>query len=283
MDSCQIVIFSPKQPCREVGYSLNLLPQTENDWLMEKFKTIIVDDDEVSVESLRFELAKDPRFALEGVARNGNQGKKLIARVQPDLLFLDVELPDTTGMQLLQEMHDSLTWDLRVVFYTAYDKYMIEAIRQSAFDYLLKPLDEQELKAILDRFAAQADGPRPSLSVATLLPGGGQTFIVFTPTNDMRALRSSEIGFFRYCSDRKQWEVFLSNQPPLAIRRGMTAEQIVQYSPSFVQIHQSYIINIDYLMIIKDNKCLLYPPFNEVSELLVSRKYKKQLQERFCL
>ena len=108
---------------------------------MEKFKTIIVDDDEVSVESLRFELAKDPRFALEGVARNGNQGKKLIARVQPDLLFLDVELPDTTGMQLLQEMHDSLTWDLRVVFYTAYDKYMIEAIRQSAFDYLLKPLD----------------------------------------------------------------------------------------------------------------------------------------------
>ena len=250
---------------------------------MEKFKTIIVDDDEVSVESLRFELAKDPRFALEGVARNGNQGKKLIARVQPGLLFLDVELPDTTGMQLLQEMHDSLTWDLRVVFYTAYDKYMIEAIRQSAFDYLLKPLDEQELKAILDRFAAQADGPRPSLSVATLLPGGGQTFIVFTPTNDMRALRSSEIGFFRYCSDRKQWEVFLSNQPPLAIRRGMTAEQIVQYSPSFVQIHQSYIINIDYLMIIKDNKCLLYPPFNEVSELLVSRKYKKQLQERFCL
>ena len=217
------------------------------------------------------------------MARNGNQGKKLIARVQPDLLFLDVELPDTTGMQLLQEMHDSLTWDLRVVFYTAYDKYMIEAIRQSAFDYLLKPLDEQELKAILDRFAAQADGPRPSLSVATLLPGGGQTFIVFTPTNDMRALRSSEIGFFRYCSDRKQWEVFLSNQPPLAIRRGMTAEQIVQYSPSFVQIHQSYIINIDYLMIIKDNKCLLYPPFNEVSELLVSRKYKKQLQERFCL
>ena len=278
-----MVIFSFKQPCREVGYSLNSLPQTENDWLMEKFKTIIVDDDEVSVESLRFELAKDPRFALEGVARNGNQGKKLIARVQPDLLFLDVELPDTTGMQLLQEMHDSLTWDLRVVFYTAYDKYMIEAIRQSAFDYLLKPLDEQELKAILDRFAAQADGPRPSLSVATLLPGGGQTFIVFTPTNDMRALRSSEIGFFRYCSDRKQWEVFLSNQPPLAIRRGMTAEQIVQYSPSFVQIHQSYIINIDYLMIIKDNKCLLYPPFNEVSELLVSRKYKKQLQERFCL
>ena len=63
----------------------------------------------------------------------------------------------------------------------------------------------------------------------------------------------------------------------------MTAEQIIQYSASFVQIHQSYIINIDYLMLIKDNKCVLYPPFDKVTELIVSKKYKKELQERFCL
>ena len=92
----------------------------------------------------------------------------------------------------------------------------------------------------------------------------------------MRALRPAEIGFFRYCSERKQWEVILNNQPPLVLRRGMTAEQITQYSSSFVQIHQSYIINIDYLMIIKDSKCMLYPPFDKVTELLVSRKYKKE-------
>ena len=55
----------------------------------------------------------------------------------------------------------------------------------------------------------------------------GQTFIVFTPTNDMRALRPAEIGFFRYCSERKQWAVILNNQPPLVLRRGMTAEQDV--------------------------------------------------------
>ena len=96
-------------------------------------------------------------------------------------------------------------------------------------------------------------------------------------------LRPAEIGFFRYCSERKQWEVILNNQPPLVLRRGMTAEQITQYSSSFVQIHQSYIINIDYLMIIKDSKCMLYPPFDKVTELLVSRKYKKELQDRFCL
>lgn len=74
----------------------------------------------------------------------------------------------------------------------------------------------------------------------------GQTFIVFTPTNDMRALHPAEVVFFRYCAERKQWEVILSTQLPVVLRRGMTAEQIIKYSPSFVQIHQSYIINIDY-------------------------------------
>lgn len=196
---------------------------------MDKYKVVIVDDDEVALENLSFELRKDARFSLEGTARNGKQGKKLILKVQPDLVFLDVEMPDITGMELLQEMRDSVSWNMRVVFYTAYDKYMIQAIREAAFDYLLKPFEEQDLKDILVRFIKQAEaGQGVSLPVGTPLHTG-QTFIVFTPTNDMRALRPAEIGFFRYCSDRKQWEVILNNQPPLVLRRGMTAEQITQY------------------------------------------------------
>ena len=71
---------------------------------MDKYKVAIVDDDEVALENLSFELGKDVRFSLKGTARNGKQGKKLIAKVQPDLLFLDVEMPDMTGMELLQEI-----------------------------------------------------------------------------------------------------------------------------------------------------------------------------------
>ena len=251
---------------------------------METYIVVIVDDDELSLENLSLALEQDERFSLEGVAHNGKQGSKLIEKIQPDLLFLDVELPDMTGMELLQEMRDTtLSWAMRVVFYTAYDKYMIQAIREAAFDYLLKPFEEQDLKNILERFISQVCHVRQANLPEKYPAAGGQTFIVFTPTNDMRALRPSEIGFFRYCSARKQWEVILNNQPPLALRRGMTAEQIIQYSSCFVQIHQSYIINIDYLMIIKESKCVLYPPFDRVTELVVSRKYKKELQERFCL
>lgn len=250
---------------------------------MERFRVVIVDDDDVSLENLDFSLRKDTRFQVEGVARNGKQGKKVITKVRPDLLFLDVEMPDMTGMELLQDIRDSISWNMKVVFYTAYDKYMIQAIRESAFDYLLKPFEEQDLQDILERFIRQKEADSRIVPYAGTPLHAGQTFIVFTPTNDMRALRPGEIGFFRYCSERKQWEVILSQQPPLVLRRGMTAEQIIQYSPCFVQIHQSYIINIDYLMIIKDSKCLLYPPFDKVDELLVSKKYKKELQDRFCL
>ncbi len=250
---------------------------------MDKYSVVIVDDDDVSLENLSFELGKDDRFSLEGTARNGRLGRKTIARVQPDLLFLDVEMPDMTGMELLQEMRDSISWNMRVVFYTAYDKYMIQAIRESAFDYLLKPFTPQELQDILARFVKQAESRMRSTALPDTAMKQGQTFIVLTPANDLRALRSSEVGFFRYCSDRKQWEVVLSNQPPVILRRGITAGQLTMYSPSFVQIHQSYIINMDYLMIIKDTQCLLYPPFDRVTELFVSRKFKKELQDRFCL
>ena len=118
---------------------------------------VIVDDDDVSLENLDFSLRKDTRFQVEGVARNGKQGKKVITKVRPDLLFLDVEMPDMTGMELLQDIRDSISWNMKVVFYTAYDKYMIQAIRESAFDYLLKPFEEQDLQDILERFVRQKE------------------------------------------------------------------------------------------------------------------------------
>ena len=246
------------------------------------YKIIVVDDDEMAAEALAFELKKRPEFSLEGIARNARQGKKLIASVRPDLLFLDVEMPEMTGMELLRDIRDSIVWNMKVVFYTAYDKYMIEAIRESAFDYLLKPFQPQELDVILHRFLEQMQGGQ-RMGGVPVLSSAGDTFMVYTPTNDMRVLRTSEIGFFRYSSERKLWEVILTNDPPLALRRGMTADAIIHNLPRFVQIHQSYIVNMDYLMLIKDNHCQLYPPFDRVTELIVSKKFKKELQDRFCL
>lgn len=109
------------------------------------YKILIIDDDEYSADNLCLELKRYGQLVVEGIARNGSNGKKMIDKLRPDILFLDVELPDMKGIELLEQINSCVTWNMQVIFYTAYDKYMINAIRESAFDYLLKPIDRTGL------------------------------------------------------------------------------------------------------------------------------------------
>ncbi len=71
--------------------------------------------------------------------------------MQPDVLFIDVEMPGQTGLEVLQSLREEMPMELIVVFYSAFDKYMIEALRASAFDFLLKPYQQEELELIVGR------------------------------------------------------------------------------------------------------------------------------------
>ena len=233
------------------------------------YRVVIIDDDEFSADNLCLELKKYNRLSIDGMARNGVNGRKLLEKVHPDLLFLDVELPDMKGMELLEQIRGAITWNMQIVFYTAYDKYMIYAI----------------LEGIIDRFMKkEEESAAASLAIPARVHSVGEhTFMISTPTNDLRILRSIDIGFFRYNSDRKLWEVVLNNQLPLLLKKNTTADHIKGYDPCFVQIHQSYIININYLMMIKENRCVMFPPFENITELQVSKKFRKELQDRFYL
>ena len=195
------------------------------------YRVVIIDDDEFSADNLCLELKKYNRLSIDGMARNGANGRKLLEKVHPDLLFLDVELPDMKGMELLEQLRGAITWNMQIVFYTAYDKYMIYAIRGAAFDYLLKPIDKKELEGIIDRFMKKAE---ESAAASLVIPPrvysvGEHTFMISTPINDLRILRSIDIGFFRYNSDRKLWEVVLNNQLPLLLKKNTTADHIKGY------------------------------------------------------
>ena len=246
---------------------------------------IIVDDDFGSVQRLQDDLSAFSCIRILDTAMTAEIGKKQIIKYHPDLVFLDVELPDMSGFELLNDIQDDIQPNLRIVFYTAYDKYMIYAIRGAAFDYLLKPIDKKELEGIIDRFMKkEEESAAASLAIPARVHSVGEhTFMISTPTNDLRILRSIDIGFFRYNSDRKLWEVVLNNQLPLLLKKNTTADHIKGYDPCFVQIHQSYIININYLMMIKENRCVMFPPFENITELQVSKKFRKELQDRFYL
>lgn len=242
------------------------------------FRTIIVDDEESAIDNLCFELRRYVYVSVEGTARTGATGLKLIEKVKPDLLFLDVELPDMSGMDVVARLRDRISWDMRMVFYTAYNKYIIDALRSSAFDFLQKPVDSDELQLIMSRLCGQGNKGDVS-KLETVF--AGRPFMLVTPTGDLRFVHASEIGFFRYLSNRKLWEVALTDGTFLPLRRNTTAEQLCAYDSVFVQIHQSFIINMHYLIMVQDNRCIMYPPFNAVEDLIVSKKYKKKMQERF--
>lgn len=242
------------------------------------FRTIIVDDEESAIDNLCFELRRYAYVSVEGTARTGLTGLKLIEKVKPDLLFLDVELPDMSGMDVVSRMRDRISWNMRMVFYTAYNKYVIDALRNSAFDFLQKPVDSDELQLIMSRLCGQGNKGDVG-KLETMF--SERPFMLVTPTGDLRFVHASEIGFFRYLSNRKLWEVALADGTFLPLRRNTTAEQLCAYDSVFIQIHQSFIINMHYLIMVQDNRCVMYPPFNAVEDLVVSKKYKKKMQERF--
>ena len=250
------------------------------------YKVIIIDDEKAAIETLRRDLEVQADLEIKGTAGNGAKGKKLIMDIHPDLLFLDIELHDIQGIRLLSEIREQVLWDMKVVFYTAYDKYLLQALRESAFDYLLKPYDIEELNLIIERYRktmASSAQPLPSFAsaVGTLMPGR-DLFMISTVTG-FRFLRLEEIGYFEYLKDKRLWQVELFNQTKLCLKKNTTAGDIIGYSDAFVQISQSAIININYLAMIKSKQCLLYPPFSDKEDLIISRGFLKELQERFCI
>ena len=100
---------------------------------------IIIDDDLGSIQKLQNDLLAFSEIRILDTATTAELGKRHILKYQPDLVFLDVELPDMSGFDLLDDIRDDILPNLRVVFYTVYDKYILDALRASAFDYLLKP------------------------------------------------------------------------------------------------------------------------------------------------
>ena len=79
--------------------------------MKNNYKIVIIDDDELAVDNLAFELKSYQQFNVEGIAKNGAMGKKLIFKTMPDLVFLDVELPDMQGPELLNLVRNEITWN----------------------------------------------------------------------------------------------------------------------------------------------------------------------------
>ena len=116
-------------------------------------KALLIDDERLARSELRRLLAAFPEIELAGEAANAKQAREQLVALQPDLIFLDVQMPGETGMQLLESLEPPVP---HVIFTTAYDEFAVKAFELNALDYLLKPVDPARLAGAIEKLRAKA-------------------------------------------------------------------------------------------------------------------------------
>lgn len=140
---------------------------------------VLVDDEKLASEELAYQLKEFPDIEVVATASNGIEAVKLIADLEPDLVFLDVQMPGLDGMGVIRKLRDKNIPLPYFVMATAYDQYAVEAFRWEALDYLLKPVDKDRLALAVERArkgiaekhktTAELPPPKPSLQRTKLL------------------------------------------------------------------------------------------------------------------
>lgn len=243
-------------------------------------KAIIIDDDKRAIDDLADKLKECSDVELMATTSDASFGLKMLKAEIPDLLFLDVEMPEMSGIDFLKEMERMNIW-CHVIVTTSYSIHMLPAFRHDAFDFLTKPIDVAELKTAIERVRKDLDSPRRT-TVADEGQAKSGFLLCYTNTEDFQLVNVSNIGLFRYNGDVRSWEVVIANQKlPVKLKRDVTNKDLLALDSRFIQVSQKFIVNINCLLKVRDNICVFNPPFESIDYVKVGRLYRKRLVDRF--
>ncbi len=152
-----------------------------------KIKTVIVDDEERALNRMKILMENFHEIEILEKFNNSDDAINFIIENEPDLVFLDIEMPGKSGIEVANEINKNIL-HTNIIFVSSYDHYAIKAIKNNAFDYLLKPVDIDDLKATIERYKAQISSHlnRRECKVISLISKG---------------LNSKEIGGTLYISN----------------------------------------------------------------------------------
>ena len=242
---------------------------------------IIIDDEKSGRESLKALLKKNcPEIKVDYLAANAEEGRRAVNSYNPDLVFLDIEMPRENGFDFLRSISEV---DFEVIFVTAYDKYALHAIKVSALDYLLKPLDEAELINAVGKAGKK---------ISSGTNHAGQYEALFNNLGNKSSIKKLVVpdasGYLFFPLEKITRIESIYNQSYLFQDDGSKTKvnKLMKYfedllPEEFCRVHQSHIINLRHVKkFIKGDGGVVI--MNDGTEIDVSRRKKDEVLDRMA-
>jgi len=213
---------------------------------MRMLNTVIIDDEEKSRQTLRQMLSLFCKnVQIIGEAKDVRTGFELLSIVKPDLVFLDIKMPDGNGFDLIRKLNSR---NFNLIFTTAFDQYAIKAFKFNAIDYLLKPIDTDELKAAVDKagkYILTNKTNVDNLISNTLEENKEDQKIVLSTAEGMHIIKVKNI--IRCQADDYYTNYFLNDGRRIMISKTLKESEELLIDYNFIRPHRSHLINISYI------------------------------------
>ncbi len=245
-------------------------------------RTLIVDDDPLARQRLRTLLGEEADLEIVAECDGGEEAVSAIRALDPELVFLDVQMPDMDGFDVVAKIGSDRA--PAIVFATAFDEFALRAFDANAIDYLLKPVSRERLKSTLVRLRGRAPGPAAELPLPDLVASLGERGqprerIAVRSGTRFVIIRTDEITWVEAANNY----VRLHTDKQTHLYRASMAEAEAMLDPrKFLRIHRSIIINVDKVKTIEPwglNEHLIV--LADGTELTSSRRYRKQIRAAF--
>ncbi len=209
-------------------------------------KAILIDDIEDARKTLRKDLENlCPEVQIIGEAGGVVEGARILKNLHPDVVFLDIQMQDGSGFDLLDILKDI---PFRIIFTTASDAHAIKAFRFSAVDYLLKPIDPEELKQAVKKASGTLHGSELSLELLKRTIDGGQKKQEKLALHSLDKIHVVSISEIQRCESSINYtEFFFTNGKKLVVTRTMKDFEEMLSGHGFYRVHNSHLINTRFI------------------------------------
>ena len=244
---------------------------------------VICEDEPLARETLRDFIGRQSGLVLVGEASNGREALRLVQALQPGLVFMDIQMPEMTGLEVVRALGEAVP---PLIFTTAYDQHAVTAFELHALDYLLKPFTEARFAAAVQR-ALALQAPAEERHAAALgalqsgADGGAGTPLSRILVRDRGRIFPLAVGEIEHLrSDSKYTQITAQGQSYL-VRMALTELEARLDPRRFLRVHRNAIVNLDFVVSMKaDEQSQLQIFMSDGSELTANREASKRLRDQ---